>query len=156
MIQTNKSLCLLYGFYCSQRSVKFCKCTFCLIWWREIGTVFKSDKSKRETCYSSELRTLACVSQSALQCDHGSVQTGGRLARCSAAVLQGHASDSPLYRYTAKPVPADAKNTREKKVLLWTLWFGNSELGWWCYGSSTFPGTTWTQAGRCVVSSVSV
>ena len=45
---------------------------------------------------------------------------------------------------------------REKKVLLWTLWFGNSERGWWCYGSSTFPGTTWTQAGRCVVSSVSV
>ena len=157
MIQTNKSLCLLYGFYCSQRSVKFCKCTFCLIWWREIGTVFKSDKSKRETCYSSELRTLACVSQSAvwprIRADRG--QTGA-VQCCSAAVLQGHASDSPLYRYTAKPVPADAKNTREKKVFLWTLWFGNSELGWWCYGSSTFPGTTWTQAGRCVVSSVSV
>ena len=77
---------------------------------------FKSDKSKRETCYSSELRTLACVSQSAvcprIRADRG--QTGA-VQCCSAAVLQGHASDSPLYRYTAKPVPADAKNTREEK-----------------------------------------
>ena len=48
-----------------------------------------------------------------LQCaDRG--QTGA-VQCCSAAVLQGHASDSPLYRYTAKPVPADAKNTREEK-----------------------------------------
>ena len=94
-----------------------------------------------------------------LQCAHLSVQTGGRLARCSAAVLQccRGTPQTRLFTDTLQNLfPLMLKIQEKKKVLLWTLWFGNSELGWWCYGSSTFPGTTWTQAGRCVVSSVSV
>ena len=77
----------------------------------------------------------------------------------SAAVLQccRGTPQTRLFTDTLQNLfPLMLKIQEKKKVLLWTLWFGNSELGWWCYGSSTFPGTTWTQAGRCVVSSVSV